>query len=109
MREQYQSLTSDEFVEWVVTRYELGNTYTPAITVITNGLYAILLRQWTSIFNQDQFYLINGDDLLHNPSTVFTDFENFLQSKFSDLNAYKERYKNSGKPGILELMLKLEI
>ena len=45
---------------------------------ITRSLYHKHLRRWLSFFNFNQIYVINSEELIHNPASVTSKVENFL-------------------------------
>ena len=54
-------------------KYELKNIYNskyPELSILTNGLYGVLIEEWLKVFDKNQILVLNGDDLMKNPFKV---------------------------------------
>ena len=69
---QFTTKPRHEFIKWIKT--EPDN----AVNIVSTGLYAIHLEPWLEIFNRQQFFFINGEDLLKKPAGIFKKLEQHL-------------------------------
>ena len=66
----------------------------PELSILSNGLYSVLINQWLDVFSRDQFYFVSGEKLITDPSSELMALEEWLGlPKFFK----KENFKRSPK------------
>lgn len=76
IEKQKEILRGDQFVRWIRHIY----THSPELSVVTNSLYMLHLKEWLKIgFKKDQIMIINGDELRKHPAEIISEVQDFMK------------------------------
>lgn len=62
-------------------QYHVKNIYnskSPELSILTNGLYGVLIDEWLKYYTNEDILVLNGDDLMKNPFELAKSVETFL-------------------------------